>query len=247
MKERNILQILKNSEYTVVLLGVEMILENGYPALRDGFASYDLEQKYGYCPEEIISSAFYETRKDFFFRFYKEEILKIAEELPGKGYQSLKKLQDYGLIQTIITKRIFGLADRAGCIDVINLHGTVYENICPKCGKSYSVEYIKNAKGVPLCENCLVSIRPKIILYGEMVDNEVMTKAAFKMEKADVALVLGAPIHASMCQQLLQYYKGKKIILVKAKEHFSDTQADICIHSRCDTFLTGLVRKYEQG
>ena len=29
MKERNILQILKNSEYTVVLLGVEMILENG--------------------------------------------------------------------------------------------------------------------------------------------------------------------------------------------------------------------------
>ena len=109
------------------------------------------------------------------------------------------------MIQTIITKRIFGLADRAGCIDVINLHGTVYENICPKCGKSYSVEYIKNAKGVPLCENCLVSIRPKIILYGEMVDNEVMTKAAFKMEKADVALVLGAPIHASMCQQLLQY------------------------------------------
>ena len=168
MKERNILQILKNSEYTVVLLGVEMILENGYPALRDGFASYDLEQKYGYCPEEIISSAFYETRKDFFFRFYKEEILKIAEELPGKGYQSLKKLQDYGLIQTIITKRIFGLADRAGCIDVINLHGTVYENICPKCGKSYSVEYIKNAKGVPLCENCLVSIRPKTVSYTHL-------------------------------------------------------------------------------
>ena len=42
MGEKNILQVLRDSRYTVALTGVEMILENGYPALRDGFASYDV-------------------------------------------------------------------------------------------------------------------------------------------------------------------------------------------------------------
>lgn len=247
MGEKNILQVLKNSKYTVVLTGVEMMIENGYPALRDGFASYDVEKKYGYCPEEILSSVFYATRKELFFQFYKEEILKAAQKTPGTGYVSLKKLQDHGLIQTIITKRIFGLEDRAGCLNVINLHGTIYTNVCPKCGKRYSMEYIRNTKGVPLCEVCLAPIRPKICLFGEAVDNSVITEAAMEMERADVILVLGAPVHAPMCQMLRQYYEGNQFIVVKASEHFSDTQADICIHSRCDVFLENLVKEYEKS
>lgn len=245
MGEKNILQVLRDSRYTVALTGVEMILENGYPALRDGFASYDVEEEYGYCPEEILSTGFYATRKELFFKFYREELLKAAEIPPGKGYLSLKKLQDLGLLKTIITKRIFGLADRAGCTNVINLHGTIYRNVCPKCGAVYPMEYIKEAKGVPLCEKCLAPVRPKICLFGEAVDNGVITRAANEMGKADVVLVLGAPVHVPMCQQLLQYYEGNQVILVKETEHFSDTRANICIHSRCDDFLENLVRECE--
>lgn len=246
MRERKILQVLQNSNHTVVLSGVEMLGENGYPALRDGQESYNIEEKYGYSAEEIMSSGFYATRKELFFRFYKDEILKAAEIPPGKGFINLKKLQDFGLIHTIITKRIFGLADRAGCSNVINLHGSIYRNICPKCGESYAMEYVKNQKGVPLCKKCLAPIRPKICLFGEAVDNGVMTKAAIEIEKAEAVMILGAPIHAPMCQQLLQYYSGDKIILVTGLEHFSDGKADLCVHGRCDEFLERLVTEYEQ-
>ena len=134
---------------------------------------------------------------------------------------------------------------RAGCTNVINLHGTIYRNVCPKCGAVYPMEYIKEAKGVPLCEKCLAPVRPKICLFGEAVDNGVITRAANEMGKADVVLVLGAPVHVPMCQQLLQYYEGNQVILVKETEHFSDTRANICIHSRCDDFLENLVRECE--
>ena len=36
MRENGILQILENSRYTVALTGAGMLLESGYPLLRDG-------------------------------------------------------------------------------------------------------------------------------------------------------------------------------------------------------------------
>ena len=43
MKEKNMLQILRESRYTVVLSGIELLGESGYPLLRDGDESYDIE------------------------------------------------------------------------------------------------------------------------------------------------------------------------------------------------------------
>lgn len=241
MKERNIYQILKESRYTVVLSGAGMLSESGYPLLRDGEVSYDIEQKYGYSFEEIFSSGFYSARKELFFRFYKEVILKTVEMSPGDAYHYLKILQDYGLINSIITRRIAGLEDRAGCTNVLNMKGTVFENVCPSCGRQYSVEYMKAAKGVPLCEKCLVAVRPKVCLFGEMIDNGVMTRAAGEIERAEVLLVLGTSLDSPLGSSMLQYYSGTNLILVTDKEHYSDQRADIAVYGRCDKFLEKLV------
>ena len=120
MRENGILQILENSRYTVVLTGSGMLLESGYPLLRDGEESYEIENKYGYSYEEIFSSGFYSARKELFFRMYKEVMLSKAQITPpGKGYIYLKKLQDYGKVQSIVTRRIAGLEKRAGCTGVV--------------------------------------------------------------------------------------------------------------------------------
>ena len=246
MKEKNILQVLRESRYTVVLSGVELMKESGYPLLRDGDESYEIEEKYGYSFEEIFSSSFYSARKERFFRFYKEVILKAAEIPPGQGFYDLKQLQDYGLIHSIITRRIAGLEDRAGCRNVINLKGTIFHNTCPNCGREYPMEYIRDAKGVPLCEQCLVAIRPDVCLFGEMIDNGLMTRAAKEIEKADVVLVLGSSLHSPLCSQMLQYYSGTNLILVTESEHYSDRQADIIVYGRSDDFLRRLNEEYRK-
>lgn len=246
MKEKNILQVLRESRYTVVLSGVELMKESGYPLLRDGDESYEIEEKYGYSFEEIFSSSFYSARKERFFRFYKEVILNAAEIPPGQGFYDLKQLQDYGLIHSIITRRIAGLEDRAGCRNVINLKGTIFHNTCPNCGREYPMEYIRDAKGVPLCEQCLVAIRPDVCLFGEMIDNGLMTRAAKEIEKADVVLVLGSSLHSPLCSQMLQYYSGTNLILVTESEHYSDQQADIIVYGRSDDFLRRLNEEYRK-
>lgn len=240
MRENNILQILREGRYTVVLSGIGLMAESGYPLLRDGAESYEIEDKYGYSYEEIFSSGFYSARKELFFRFYKEVILKAVEIPPGKGFHMLKKLQDCGLVDSIITRRVAGLEDRAGCGNVVNMKGTVFDNVCPSCGKHYPVEYIRESKNVPLCEKCLVALRPQVCLFGEMIDNGIMTKAAGEVEKADALLVLGASLNSPLCSQLLQYYTGTELILVTGSEHYTDQRADFVVYGRCDEFLERL-------
>ena len=103
MRSKNILQLLEESKYTVAISGKEMFLENGYPGVRDGEESYEIEQKYGYSAEEILSSAFYATRKDVFFEFYRTEMLAAAAIPPGKGFLNLQKMEEYGLVPVSYT------------------------------------------------------------------------------------------------------------------------------------------------
>lgn len=243
MREKCLYQMLKESKYTVALSGFGMLLESGYPALRDGEESYEIEQKYGYSMEEIFHSAFYATRKELFYEFYRNEVLSQVDMSPGKGFDALAQLEKAGIIQSIITRRIYHLPTRAGCENVIELHGNVFDNYCPHCGEKYSIDFIRNTDKVPLCTKCSTPVRPNVCLFGEMVDNAVMTKAAEEVEKADVVLVLGTNLKTYLCDKLVPYYAGDKLILISLHEHFSDKYADLAIHKRVDEVLQKLVEK----
>lgn len=242
---KTLLQILKESTYTTVLSGYAMLEESGYPAIRDGEASYDIEQKYGYSADEMFSSSFYSTRTEQFFHFYRDEILSALDKPPGKCFYEMAELERRGLIHSIITRRVFGLPERAGCKNVVNLHGSVYENYCQRCQRKYPVEYMRNSKRVPLCEHCNTAIRPKVCLFGEMVDNQVITRAAKEVQRADVLLVLGTNLKTNLCSQLVQYYEGNKLILVNASPHYADKYADLLINERVDDTLEKIIKELE--
>lgn len=239
-------QMLEQSEYTVVLSGHGMSIENGYPAIRDGDESYDIEEKYGYSAEEIFSSAFYSTRKKQFYEFYRNELLSAISIEPGRGFYGLAGLEAKGLVDCIVTRRMFALSERAGCKNVINVHGNVFDNYCPHCGKQFPVEKIVEEKPIPLCDVCSTPIRPRVSLFGEEVDNAVMTKAAEEVEKADLLLVLGSAMNSAFCEKLVGYYQGEKIVLVNPEPHFSDKYADIVFHQRVDEFMDALIKELEK-
>ena len=243
MLERTLLQILKESRYTTVLSGFEMLQESGDPVLRDGDESYDIEQKYGYLAEEMLSSSFFSTRTEQFFEFYRTEILSLLDRSPGRCFTLMAEMERKGLFHSIITRRIFGLPDRAGCRNVINMHGSVYDNYCPHCGEVYPMEYVRDSDRVPLCKKCGTVVRPKICLYGEMVDNQIITKAAEEVNKADVLVVLGTNLKTYLCSHLINYFEGNKLILVNPLPHFSDQFADIAIHESVESTLDKILKE----
>ena len=240
MREKNIFHVLRDSRYTVVLSGAGLMAESGYPLLRDGEESYEIEDKYGYFCCASCNGRCYSARGEQFFTCYKEGLLKWSCSAAGKGCSVGKKRQEDGLVRSIVTRRIAGLEDRVGCRNVVNMKGTVFDNVCPSCGRHYPMEYVRDSKGVPLCEHCLVALRPQVCLFGEMIDNGIMTRAAGEVEKAEVLLVLGASLNSPLCSQMLQYYSGTNLILVTGSEHYADQRADFVVYGRCDEFLERL-------
>lgn len=239
-KYRRVREALENSRYTVAFCGTGMMKESGMPSMRAPEIAYEVEQKYGYSPEEIFSSAFYATRTETFFEYYRTEMLCKALE-PSRAFYALAELEKRGKVQCFITNNVYNLPKRAGCQNVISLHGSVEENKCPRCGRRYSLDYVRSSKRIPLCESCMTTVRPQVMLFGEMVDNQLMTRAVEETEKAEVLLVMGTTLNSGLCEGYVDYFKGKTLILINSVEHYLDRAADIVIYNEVKTALPRIV------
>ena len=146
MGQFSLADILSKSSYLVCLTGREMMVEDGIDSMRDMKTAYEIELKYGYSPEEVFSAQFFSTRPEQFYEFYRSEVLAQAKE-PGKAYGALAALEKTGILKCVITRQLFNLEKRAGCQNVYNLHGNIYENNhCPRCGRIYPMDYMKKGK-----------------------------------------------------------------------------------------------------
>lgn len=222
-------RVIDRSRYLVCLFGVEVSSRCGCINYRDVADSYDMEAKYGYSPDEMFNVTFFNTRVEQFYKFYKNDMLQNLGTV-GEGLKALARMEQQGKLKSVITRDIYSLPTRAGCKKVYELHGSVYRNFCPHCGREYPVEYIQNSKGVPKCESCGVVIRPGVSMVGEIVDNELISRAADEVKKADTLIFLGCALKSSLADTFLRYFEGDELVLINGQEHYADSAADLVIY-----------------
>lgn len=215
----------------VCLLGISTSMDCGCLNYRQEDGLYDLEQKYGHAPEEIFSSVFFSTRPQQFFDFYKTEILKRTG-MPDDCMKTLARMETDGRLKAIITRELFSLPRRAGCQNVVELHGSIYENHCPRCGKAFDIGYMLETDGVPLCPECKVPIRPGVNLIGDRMSSARITMAAAELAKADTLLILGGHMETPLVSNMLPYFHGNLVILVNESKHLSDRMADFTYYGK---------------
>ena len=241
MKEMEILKkALNESKYTVVLGSSGLMEESGRPSMRKQSRAYEIEKKYGYSPEDIFSAAFFSTRPEVFFDFYRAEVLP-GELKPGKSFEYLKELEERNLIQLIITNNACNFYNRVGCKNVLPLHGDVEDNVCIGCGKKFSAEYIANSKGIPACDVCGKLILPKVVMFGEMVDNRKMTRAINEISKAELLIVIGTDLSSPIAERYVRYFDGRKLVVITPEGSYKDKVADLAIHQPIEQVLKELV------
>ena len=228
--------MIEKTDNIVCMLGVGMGMECGLPNRWSNEEAYRVEREYKYSPEEIYSAVFFNTRTELFYEYYKKECLHLDAQ-PSKAYDALIKLEQMGKLKACITHNIQSMAVQAGVKNVIELHGSIHDNRCPKCGKHYTAEYMKQAVGVPLCDVCKSPIRPMVKLQGEMMRNDRMTEAANVSAQADMIMVLGINLNHPMVKTFTNYYTGDQLVLITKNEHFTDKRADLCIHSEVRNIL----------
>ena len=138
-------ELILGSDNVVLVSGSEVMRETGLNGIRAEHMVYEIEDQYGYSGEEIITSPFFSRQVDTFYDYYKNVILNKTNVEPTAVYKAAAKLEKAGCISHIVTRMIYGLHQKAGCKNVIELYGSAEENRCPVCGKIFGSDYIKKA------------------------------------------------------------------------------------------------------
>ena len=226
MTERETLkQWLSESGNIVYFGGAGVSTESRIPDFRSTDGLYN--QQYAYPPETILSHTFYMRRPEEFYRFYRNKML-FPDAEPNRAHKALAKLEQEGRLQAVITQNIDGLHQKAGSREVLELHGSVLRNYCTKCGKFYGLEAVLESEGVPRC-TCGGVIKPDVVLYEEGLDQHTLQKAVYYISNADVLIIGGTSLTVYPAAGLIDYYGGKKLVLINKSVTPMDSRADLVI------------------
>lgn len=188
-------------------------------------------------PEYMLSIDLFMSNPEMFYSFYKDKMNCLDKE-PNIVHKYLAKLEKENKLKAIITQNIDGLHQKAGSKNVLEIHGTVYNNHCISCGKSYSAEYVFNSDGVPRC-SCSGIIKPDVVLYGEQLPSCFM-KAIEYINKADLLIVAGTSLTVEPAASLVRMFDGKHLVIMNGSLTAYESKAELAIHDRLEDVFSNL-------
>ena len=218
--------LVNESNNIVFFGGAGVSTESGIPDFRSKDGLYN--QKYKYPPEEILSHTFFINHTEEFFKFYKEKLNSLKYE-PNVTHIKLAELEKDGKLKAVVTQNIDGLHQKAGSKNVYELHGSVLRNYCMKCHKFYDAEYVFNSSGVPKC-SCGGIIKPDVVLYEEALDEETLEKSVYAIANSDLLIVAGTSLTVYPASGLINYFRGKNLVLINRDTTPFDNRADLVIN-----------------
>ena len=219
-------QWISESERIVFFGGAGVSTESGIPDFRSVDGLYN--QKFEYPPERIISHNFFEQRPEYFYRFYREKMMPLGYE-PNITHKVLARWEEEGKLSAVVTQNIDGLHQKAGSKNVYELHGSVRRNYCMCCRQFYTAEFVKNCGDVPRCV-CGGTVKPDVVLYGEGLDQDTIEGAVTAIYNADLLIVGGTSLTVYPAAGFLEYYRGKRLVLINRDETPYDHKANLVFH-----------------
>ena len=190
--------------------GAGVSTESGIPDFRSEDGLYRM--KYKYPPERMLSHSFFLSHTEEFFEFYRDKMLYL-DARPNAAHVKLAEWAKEGRLAAVVTQNIDGLHQKAGSRNVLELHGSVLRNHCMVCGRSYPVDYVASATGVPRCE-CGGIVKPDVVLYEEPLDDDVLEAAVDAIRSADTLIVGGTSLNVYPAAGLVDFFRGDELVVI---------------------------------
>ena len=220
--------MIADSDNIVFFGGAGVSTESGIPDFRSENGLY--RQKYKYPPETILSHEFFITHPEDFFEFYRKK-LASSKAQPNAAHIRLVELENEGKLKAVITQNVDGLHRTAGSKKVLELHGNASKCYCSKCHRPYPDGYLDHGEGVPKCA-CGGVLRPDVVLYGETLDQSVISESIEYIKNADLLIVGGTSLVVYPAAGFLNYYRGDKLVLINRSKTIRDDDAALVIHKK---------------
>jgi len=168
-----------------ILTGAGISAESGLKTFRDADGLWE-----GHRVEDVATPEAFKADPILVQQFYNIRRAQLATVEPNTAHTALTQLQiskKYEL--TLVTQNVDDLHERAGCHNVIHMHGQLLKKRCCSCLQVSPCHEDLSIHSV--CPHCGVrgQMRPHIVWFGEMP--LFMDEIEQKLSRADIFISIG--------------------------------------------------------
>ena len=219
-------RIINESHSIVLFTGAGISVPSGIPDFRSADGIYNQKTKFKASPEEIISHSFFLNNTDDFYSFYKEKMCYPKAE-PNAAHKYFADLEKKGKNVIVVTQNIDGLHQKAGSKTVYELHGTIHQNFCMKCGRLFGLDYVMKAPGIPYCDKCHGIVKPNVVLYEEGLDEDTIQRSIHAIMTCDTLIIIGTSLRVYPAAGFIRYFRGRYVVVINKDATGYDSNCDL--------------------
>ncbi len=147
----------------MILSGAGLSAESGIRTFRDNDGLWE-----EYNVMDVCSTQGWQKDRELVTRFYNARRKDLADKRPNAAHKAIAALQKKypGRIWNL-TQNVDDLLERAGCDEVIHLHGTLRDLRCESCGHVWDIGFTEQTEHdcCPRCESA--QVRHNVVMFGE--------------------------------------------------------------------------------
>jgi len=223
----------------VALTGAGISAESGIPTFR---AKGGLWEKFD--PTVYASIEMFRKDPSKYWSIRGKFIRNYDAYRPNTGHTALAELEAMGLLRHVITQNIDGLHRKAGSRSITEIHGSLREIFCMRCGREFRAPDIPEGMP-PLCE-CGGVLKPNTVLFGEPLPPRALETAWRESAACRVMLVIGTSAVVQPAASLPSVAKehGAAVVEVNVERTFSS--ADHFLEGKAGTVLPELLSEIKK-
>ena len=232
---------LKEARSVAVLTGAGLSAESGIPTFRGAsglwreFRAEDLATPEAFARDPRVVWEWYDWRRGL-----------IAQAEPNAGHVALARLEAQVPKFTLITQNVDGLHQRAGSVNVLEIHESIWRLRCTECGREW-VDTAALSELPPRCQ-CGGLVRPGVVWFGEGLPAEIWVAAERAVTSCEVFLVAGtsAVVYPSAGLASVAREAGARVIEVNLEPTPISGTVDFSVWGRAGEVLGGFVGREEK-
>jgi len=196
---------------------------------------------------EAFTSSGFVRRPEKLYQLVQKLAPSMERIQPTKAHLWLADLERKGRLLGTVTQNVDGLHQMAGCLQVVELHGTFRTATCLQCREERDMQgLMEQMHGfldeVPTCELCGGLFKPNVILFGDLLPPESYRTACQWARGCDLFLVLGSSLLVSPANGLPLMAMGSDadLCIVNLEPTPLDRSASVVLHERIDDVVEAL-------
>ena len=168
---------------------------------------------------------------------------------PNAGHFAVAQLERLGKLEALITQNVDGLHQAAGnsAEKVIEIHGTIHEVSCLKCGDrapmERALERVRAGEEDPPCRSCGGILKSATISFGQSLIEDDLARSQRVAEDCDLLLAVGSTlgVYPAAGAVPIAQQAGARIVILNAEPTELDHLADVLLRGSISQILPQLV------